>query len=118
MNRHWIVGMGFVMFWAASTASAQGIRGVTRRTPTVVQGQVASQFFAAGGLPLNPVNPGLATLPGSPQSGAMGARGFAMTPQPATRFPGAATAAQPPRLAPLPIAPAAAYPQPSRSERR
>ena len=67
---------------AASTAWAQGIRGVTRRTPTVIQGQTASQFFAAGGLPLNPVNPALANVPGASQNGGGGIRGFAAAPQP------------------------------------
>jgi hypothetical protein len=55
----------------ALRSEAQGIRGVTRRTPTVVYGQNASQFFAAGGVPLNaPTNVG--SIPGSPQ-GAPGA---------------------------------------------
>ena len=55
----------------ALKSEAQGIRGVTRRTPTVVYGQNASQFFAAGGVPLNaPTNVG--GIPGSPQ-GANGA---------------------------------------------
>lgn len=50
----------------ALRSEAQGIRGVTRRTPTVVYGQNASQFFAAGGVPLNaPTNVG--AIPGSPQ---------------------------------------------------
>ena len=56
---------------SALSSEAQGIRGVTRRTPTVVYGQGASQFFAAGGVPLNaPTNVG--GIPGSPQ-GANGA---------------------------------------------
>jgi hypothetical protein len=51
----------------ALKSEAQGIRGVTRRTPTVVHGQNASQFFAAGGVPLNaPTNVG--GIPGSPQA--------------------------------------------------
>jgi hypothetical protein len=66
---------------AASVSLAQGIRGVTRRTPTVIQGQMASQFFAAGGVPLNPVNPALATAPGVSPNSAQGNRGVAaMTP--------------------------------------
>ena len=62
---------------AASVSLAQGIRGVTRRTPTVIQGQMASQFFAAGGVPLNPVNPALATVPGASPNSAQGNRGVA-----------------------------------------
>ena len=72
-------------FCATSVALAQGIRGVTRRTPTVVQGQVASQFFAAGGVPLNPVNPALATVPGASQNSAPGNRGIATMAVPMAR---------------------------------
>ena len=80
-----------LMWWmalyscAASVALAQGIRGVTRRTPTVVQGQMASQFFAAGGVPLNPVNPALATAPGASPNSALGNRGVAAMPAPMVR---------------------------------
>lgn len=77
----------FCLF-VASTAFAQGIRGVTRRTPTVVYGQNASQFFAAGGLPLNPVNPGLANVPGASQIAGMGTRGLVSSPVPAIRAGG------------------------------
>lgn len=71
--------------FAVSTSLAQGIRGVTRRMPTVVPGQTASQFFAAGGLPLNPANPALATIPGAPQNTGAGNRGFVSAPMPAIR---------------------------------
>lgn len=74
-----------VGLFAVSTGLAQGIRGVTRRMPTVVPGQTASQFFAAGGLPLNPVNPALATIPGAPQNAGAGGRGFVAAPMPAIR---------------------------------
>lgn len=77
--------IAFVCLFAVSPALAQGIRGVTRRTPTVVYGQNASQFFAAGGLPLNPVNPALANVPGASQNGAMGGRGFVASPVPVAR---------------------------------
>lgn len=80
--------MPFLCLCVASTAFAQGIRGVTRRTPTVVYGQNASQFFAAGGLPLNPVNPGLANVPGAAQNAAMGTRGLVSSPVPALRTGG------------------------------
>lgn len=54
-----------LMLVAVPVIHAQGIRGVTRRTPTVVYGQQPAQFFAAGGLPLNaPTN--IAAIPGSP----------------------------------------------------
>ena len=80
-----------VLWWmalsycAASVTVAQGIRGVTRRTPTVIHGQTASQFFAAGGVPLNPVNPALAIVPGASQNGAPANRGVASMPVPMVR---------------------------------
>jgi hypothetical protein len=55
----------------APVIHAQGIRGVTRRTPTVVHGQTAAQFFAAGGVPLNtPTN--VTTIPGAPNQAVAG----------------------------------------------
>jgi len=72
-------------YCAVSVTQAQGIRGVTRRTPTVVQGQMASQFVAAGGVPLNPVNPALATVPGGSQNGAPANRGIVSMPVPMVR---------------------------------
>lgn len=78
MRTSWILAIGLL---ATTHALAQGIRGVTRRMPTVVPGQTASQFFAAGGVPLNQVNPALATIPGAPQGGGgVGNRGFASAP--------------------------------------
>ena len=78
MRTPWILAFGLL---ATTHALGQGIRGVTRRMPTVVPGQTASQFFAAGGVPLNPVNPALATIPGAPQGGGgVGNRGFASAP--------------------------------------
>ena len=53
---------------ACPVARSQGIRGVTRRTPTVVHGQTASQFFTAGGVPLNATT-NVGPIPGSPQAG-------------------------------------------------
>lgn len=90
--------------FVASTALAQGIRGVTRRTPTVVYGQNASQFFAAGGLPLNPVNPALANVPGASQNGAMSARGFVSTPVPSVRPGGVPSPTMPAVGRPAPVA--------------
>jgi len=85
MNGSWIVGVGLGLVVAGS-GWAQGIRGVTRRTPNLVAGQTASQFFAAGGLPLNPVNPALATVPGGLQGIQGGGRGLvAAPPVPASR---------------------------------
>jgi hypothetical protein len=57
------------------SALGQGIRGVTRRTPTVVYQQPPAQFFAAGGLRLvAPTN--IAATPGVPNAGAgVAARG-------------------------------------------
>ena len=103
MSPSWILVIGL---FSASTALAQGIRGVTRRMPTVVPGQTASQFFTAGGIPLNPVNPALATIPGAPQaSGGAGNRGYASAPvqNPMARPAGALTATMMQRPgAPLP----------------
>lgn len=83
-----------VAAFCVSAGQAAGIRGVTRRTPTVVYGQTASQFFAAGGLPLNaPTNVG--TIPGSPANG-----GGALAGRPGTgaAAPNAAGRPQPPGL--------------------
>jgi len=96
--------IAIVCLFAASTASAQGIRGVTRRTPTVVYGQNASQFFAAGGLPLNPVNPALANVPGASQNGGTGGRGFVASPVPAVRHGGFPATASSPMGRPVPAA--------------
>ena len=80
-----------VLWWmalsycAVSVTLAQGIRGVTRRTPTVIHGQTASQFFAAGGVTLNPVNPALAIVPGGSQNGAPANRGIVSMPVPMVR---------------------------------
>lgn len=80
-----------VLWWmalsycAASVTVAQGIRGVTRRTPTVIHGQTASQFFAAGGVPLNSVNPALAIVPGASPNSAPANRGIASMPAPMIR---------------------------------
>ena len=78
----WALGIAAVM---SIEGSAQGIRGVTRRTPTLVPGQAASQFFAAGGLTLNPVNPALANVPGAAPGSAAGGRGLVGLPVPVVR---------------------------------
>ncbi len=58
-------------FLIAPALYAQGVGGVTRRTPMVVHGQRAAQFFAAGGVPLNaPTN--VTTIPGSPNQNLVG----------------------------------------------
>ena len=95
----------------ASTAWAQGIRGVTRRTPTVIPGQTASQFFAAGGLPLNPVNPALANVPGASQNAGAGNRGFAAAPLPMVRPTIGASAPSVAHRPALPVAQPTGYPQ-------
>lgn len=60
-----------VAFLIGPALYAQGVRGVTRRTPTVVYGQHAAQFFAAGGVPLNtPTN--ITAIPGSPNQNVVG----------------------------------------------
>lgn len=58
-----VVGAGTASAQNAQNGQGQGqgggIRGVTRRTPAVVYGQTASQFFGAAGVPLNtPANNG------------------------------------------------------------
>lgn len=116
-------GMKCLMILAAASAMvgaamAQGIRGVTRRSPTLVPGQMASQFFAAGGLTLNPVNPALATIPGAGQGAVPGARGFVSMPGQFVR-PGqhsglAAGSAPLPPVARTGVQPVAVPPWPSR----
>lgn len=79
MNRSWMLAVGLTLI-VANSGWAQGIRGVTRRTPNLMAGQTASQFFAAGGLPLNPVNPALATMPGALQGAPGGGQGWVAAP--------------------------------------
>jgi hypothetical protein len=63
--------VSIVAFLIGPALYAQGVRGVTRRTPTVVYGQHAAQFFAAGGVPLNaPTN--AAAIPGAPNQNLAG----------------------------------------------